>query len=188
MKRRKKRHARKRREPARAAIAMPAPGHARRGRPRTNDPVPPTPETLAKLQPDLLDQLVKREAITLDEASAGRECLDAWEVITGPVAIRTRLPGYSLTDSALSERLQLTWRRWANGMFARTHVRHFVVIEWIQGERAWDTGATSALAKALRWWQQAGRDVSRGTAQQHHNILTIGAQQHPINAMAPRVA
>ena len=174
----RKRHQRAKRDlraalrPSASVVARRLP--ERRGRPRTEREVGPTPETQAKLEPDLLDLLTRRKTIDKDQAAAGREILDAWDVVI-PAHLRGTygLGSTSAPDSPRAEWLTQTWNRWANGCFARCHVRCFVIVEWLlpatsEMQRRYDAGAQSILKAALDWWRLAasGRGDQRSPAQQ----------------------
>ena len=53
----------------------------RRGRPRRNTDLGPTPETLAKLMPDVLLSLLDGEFITAEQESAARELSYMWRAL-----------------------------------------------------------------------------------------------------------
>lgn len=146
----------------------------KRGRPRQARGDGPTPETLRKLQPDLLRRLVLSEVIDVDEAAAGRAILDAWELITGPVDCRRGSGGYSDHDSPHAIRLQAIWRVWAPEVFRRTWVLPSVIVDWIKGEqqRPWDKEAGPNMKAALAWWLKAARQATRDLDRQN-NTLTL---------------
>lgn len=149
-------------QPLREMVTLP-----KRGRPKREGDVGPTPETLAKLRPDILDGLTKARLLTKEQAIAGREIIDAWECITNPVSAAhaewSRVAGRNDVEGPRVERLQRVWRHWAAEMPARTHVRCFVVVEWIMGDRLCDSdpkGAAGVLKIALEWWLKAGQETS----------------------------
>lgn len=158
----------------------------RRGRPKFEREIGPTPETLAKLQCDTLDALLKAKILSKEEATAGREILDAWELITDPVAAASsnwgRAFGRSHVEGVRAERLQRIWRHWADQLMARTHVRCFVVVEWIMGRRACDQdqdGAAGVLQRALAWWLKASAEApkpSTSPRRSHEPMLMATAQ------------
>lgn len=53
----------------------------RRGRPRRNEDLGPTPETAAKLEADVLSVLLETEQITVDQEAAGRELFSMWRAL-----------------------------------------------------------------------------------------------------------
>lgn len=162
-----------------------APLARKAGRPKAQREVGPTPQTQAKLEPDLLDLLTRRKIIDKDQAAAGREILDAWEVVT-PANLRGTygMGSASAPDSERAKWLTQVWNRWANGCFACCHVRHFVIVEWLlpatsEMQRRCDIdGGGQVMAKALTLWQQASRGIGqdRSAAQQAALRDRAGAQ------------
>jgi hypothetical protein len=53
----------------------------RRGRPRRNEELGPTPETAAKLESDVLSVLLEADQITVDQETAGRELFSLWQAL-----------------------------------------------------------------------------------------------------------
>lgn len=153
--------------PKSAAVPMPSRGglsrvQTHRGQPKRVD-VGPTPETLRNLRPDMLRELVLVQLITPDEAAAGREILDAWEIIVADVDTRgaswaARIPGKNHVESRQSIWLQAVWRLWAPEVEKRCGCPPSWVPEWIAGKRY---GHANLIARAIRWWELVAMGVGR---------------------------
>lgn len=155
-----------------AAVVAPS---VRAGRPREPREIGPTPQTLAKLQPDTLVMLrafkIDGEPF-LDEnlVEAGHEILRMWKL---------RCPNGYLSggsgggDEKPTDKMELTWQRWCglregqlppNELYRRCLVTPGKVVDWLRHSDACDRdpkGAAGVLKRALEWWRLASRDVGR---------------------------
>jgi len=143
--------------------------------------VKPTPETLAKLRPWTMAELLRLgpEAGGIDpnQHEAGVEIVDAFKALTKELGFRPldlERVGRGTVEMGLRElRLATIYLAWASAYQRRFMVRPHVVVEWIEDERRIDVGAVPLLRSGLNLWGSIRADVDRAQSaqRQRHTIM-----------------
>lgn len=139
------------------------------------DRVKPTPETLAKLRPWTLRELLiagpEGGGIDADQFSAADEIVSAFRAITVELGYRPlifdRVSRATYGMSPRAERLATIYLAWGPSFQLWCHCRPHVVVEWIEDQRTIDNGAVSLLRRALDLWQRCRETHDRARRAQH---------------------
>ena len=122
--------------------------------------VPPTPETVAKLQPDPLIRLLDGGTITNSEYIAALNIREAYKLITQGCEVRAsgyefRDKSYNGTEGERAARLQIQYKKWCE----RIEPKHIgVVTDYVVEEFPLrDLGSRHRMD-----WRKAKRIVRRG--------------------------
>jgi hypothetical protein len=150
------------------------------------DRVKPTPETLAKLRPWTLRQLLiagpDDGGIDADELTAADEIVAAFRVITVELGYRPLIfDRVSRAVSGMSpkaERLATIYLAWATAFQRLTHCRPHVVVEWIEDQRTIDSGAVSLLRRGLALWDRMRSEHDRARRAQRSAAPQFVASGH----------
>jgi hypothetical protein len=153
----------------------------RRARVERAERVQPTPETLAKLKPWTMAELLRLgpEGGGIDpvQHEAAIEIVDAFKALTKELGYRPldlERVGRGTTEMGPRElRLATIYLAWASAYQRRWLVRPHVVVEWIEDERHIDPGAMSLLRGALDLWDRirGDHDRAQNTRRQRHTIV-----------------
>jgi hypothetical protein len=158
----------------------------RRARVERAERVQPTAETLAKLRPWTMAELLKlgpdNGGIDPMQHEAAVEIVDAFKALTKELGYRPldlERVGRGTVEMAPRElRLATIYLAWASAYQRRFMVRPHVVVEWIEDERHIDLGAMPLLRSALDLWEKMRGDFDRAASVQR--------QRHTIMEGAPR--
>ena len=139
------------------------------------DRVKATPETLAKLRPWTLRELLiagpDDGGIDADQFEAANQIVEAFRELTRhlgykPVTIDRITPG-STDMPPRAERLATIYLLWGNAFQHRWHCRPHVVVEWIEDQRVIDDrGAVPLLRRGLDLWDRVRSDYDRANRPQ----------------------
>jgi hypothetical protein len=153
----------------------------RRARVVRAERVQPTPETLAKLKPWTMAELLRLGpeggGIDPTQHEAGVEIVDAFKALTKELGYRPldleRVGRGSVEMGPRELRLATIYLAWASAYQRRFMVRPHVVVEWIEDERRLDVGAMPLLCGALNLWEAVRGDVDRAQSvqRQRHTIV-----------------
>ena len=153
----------------------------RRSRVNRAERVKPTPETLAKLRPWTMAELLRLgpEAGGIDpnQHEAGVEIVVAFKALTKELGFRPldleRVGRGTVEMGSRELRLATIYLAWASRYQRRFLVRPHVVVEWIEDERRLDVGALPLLRGALNLWGTIRSDVDRAKSaqRQRHTIM-----------------
>ena len=153
----------------------------RRARVDRAERVEPTPETLAKLKPWTMAELLRLgpEAGGIDPSQheAAVEIVDAFRALTKELGFRPmqldRVGRGSAGMNARDLRLATVYLAWAL-MFERRFMRRaHLVVEWIEDERRIDVDTMPMLRGALNLWDAVRSDTDRATAKQRNTIVGV---------------
>ena len=123
--------------------------------------VGPTPETVAKLRPWRMQQLLERGP---DQGGIDAQAFEAAVDIAESFRLITAVVGFKPLDlgrigvgnggmGARGERASRVYIAWGNELKRRLHVRPHIVVEWIEDERALnDAGSINLLNRSLNLW------------------------------------
>ena len=146
--------------------------------------VDPTPETLAKLRPWTMAELLKLgpEAGGIDpnQHEAGVEIVDAFRALTKDLGYRpvdlARVGRSTVEMGPRALRLTTIYLTWAS-MFQRRFMRRaHMVVDWIEDERHIRIEDMPLLLGALNLWNVIRDDVDRtlaGQRRQRHTIIDV---------------
>lgn len=153
----------------------------RRARVDRAERIKPTPETLAKLRPWTMAELLRlgpeNGGIDPMQHEAGVEIVDAFKALTKELGFRPlqleRVGRGSVGMGARDLRLATIYLAWASKYQRRFMVRPHVVVEWIEDERHIDVGAMPLLRSALNLWETVRGDIDRAisTKRERHTIM-----------------
>jgi hypothetical protein len=153
----------------------------RRARVERAERVQPTPETLAKLKPWTMAELLRLgpEAGGIDptQHEAAVEIVDAFKALTKELGYRPlqleRVGRGSVGMNARDLRLATIYLAWAARYQWQFMVRPHVVVEWIEDERHLGLDALPLLIGALDLWDTIRHDVDRAasTKRDRHTIV-----------------
>jgi hypothetical protein len=155
----------------------------KRARVERSERVKPTAETLAKLRPWTMAELLRLgpEAGGIDPSQheAAIEIVDAFKALTKELGYRPlqleRLGRGSIGMGARDLRLATIYLVWAS-MFERRFMRRsHIVVEWIEDERHIDVDAMPLLRGALNLWDAVRSNTDRATAKQRNTIVGVDA-------------
>jgi hypothetical protein len=138
---------------------------ARRRKPvDRSERVKPSALAEAKKRPWIMQQLLQRgpdnDGTTAEQHEAAIEIVDGFTALTRIVSMRGASPDRGLigTDATHADfgpralRLVSIYLRWATELLQRHHLRGFVVVEWINMERALGCSHIPLLVRALDLW------------------------------------
>jgi hypothetical protein len=153
----------------------------RRARVDRAERVSPTPETLAKLRPWTMAELLRLGpeggGIDPTQHEAAVEIVDAFRALTKELGYRPldlERVGRGTVEMAPRElRLATIYLAWASAYQRRFIVRPHVVVEWIEDERRLDVGAMPLLIGALDMWDGIRSTIDRAQSaqRQRHTIV-----------------
>ena len=144
--------------------------------------VQPTPETLAKLKPWTMAELLRLgpEAGGIDpnQHEAAVEIVDAFKALTKELGFRPlqleRVGRGSIGMGARALRLATIYLAWAE-MFERRFMRRaHIVVAWIEDERHIDVDAMPMLKGALNLWQAIRGDIDRAASVTKQRNTIVG--------------
>lgn len=157
----------------------------RRARVERAERVQPTPETLAKLRPWTMAELLRLgpEGGGIDpmQHEAAVEIVDAFKALTKELGYRPldleRVGRGTVEMGPRALRLTTVYLAWASAYQRRFMVRPHVVVEWIEDERHIDVGAMPLLRGGLDLWDAIRGDIDRAksTQRQRHTIMQDAA-------------
>jgi hypothetical protein len=153
----------------------------RRARVDRAERVEPTPETLAKLKPWTMAELLRLgpEAGGIDPSQheAGVEIVDAFKALTKELGYRPldleRIGRGTVEMGPRDLRLATIYLAWASLFQRRFMRRAHIVVEWIEDERHIDIDAMPLLTGALNLWDVARGNVDRANSsnRERHTIV-----------------
>lgn len=160
----------------------------KRARVERGERVKPTPETLAKLRPWTMAELLRLgpEGGGIDpmQHEAGIEIVEAFRALTKQHGFRPldlERVGRGIADmGARGLRLATIYLAWASRYQRRFMVRPHVVVEWIEDERRIDLAAMPLLKAGLDLWDTIRHDVDHALSakRQRHTIIDTVAHYH----------
>lgn len=155
----------------------------RRARVERVERVSPTPETLAKLRPWTMAELLRLgpEGGGIDpmQHEAGVEIVEAYRALTKELGFRPldleRIGRGSVAMGARGLRLTTIYLAWASRFERRFIVRAHVVVDWIEDERRIGVREMHLLLHALDMWNSIRGDVDRALSakKQRHTIVGV---------------
>ena len=153
----------------------------RRARVERAERVQPTPETLAKLRPWTMAELLRLgpEAGGIDpnQHEAAVEIVDAFRALTKELGYRPldleRIGRGTVEMGPRDLRLATIYLAWASLFQRRFMRRAHIVVEWIEDERHIDIDAMPLLTGALNLWDAARGNVDRANSsnRERHTIV-----------------
>ena len=130
---------------------------------------PATPETLAKLQRDELQEMLRQDdGIDAQEIEALLKIEEAWHVIEGEVSAHS---GWTIEHiggggqhemSNRAARLWSIWNAWATEFQRRTSIKGAQIACWITERRSLPRVSVAILRVAARLWDKIEDDHDRG--------------------------
>lgn len=113
--------------------------------------IPPTPETLAKLQPDPFHSRLIAGKISQEQWQAGVEIREAVKIITSGVGVRIsqferRERGHTEHETERQVRVQGRYNDWC-GLMATRKLKIGVILDYLIDEHSFN-----AIAKARHMW------------------------------------
>jgi hypothetical protein len=160
----------------------------RRARVERAERVMPTPETLAKLRPWTMAELLRLGpdlgGIDPMQHEAAVEIVDAFKALTKELGFRPldleRVGRGTVEMGPRELRLATIYLAWAARYQRRFLVRPHVVVEWIEDERRLDVGAMPLLRGALNLWDTIRGDIDRAKSAQRQRHTIIGAPESEV--------
>ncbi len=153
----------------------------RRARVERADRVQPTPETLAKLRPWTMAELLRlgpeSGGIDPNQHEAAVEIVDAFKALTRELGYRPldleRVGRGTVEMGPRDLRLATIYLAWASLFQRRFMRRAHIVVEWIEDERHIDVDAMPLLTGALNLWDAARGNVDRANSskRERHTIV-----------------
>lgn len=136
---------------------------------RRSERVQATPETLAKLKPwpmqDLLRKGPEDGGLSSDQFEAALQIVEACKVITQGLGFRpldlTRVGHGNGEIGPRACRLWNVYVEWGNAYQRRALISPHVIVQMVEDDRPIDAGAVWLVALAADMWAQAARDHDR---------------------------